>query len=165
MEIKIPSIELISVDKLTVDGKNPNKMTTKQKEALRENFKRYGFIVPLITNKEYLIADGEHRLEIAIEEGMTEVPVIALQVNDVDRRIIRQVLNKLRGTHEFELDIQEYKYITENNALTDLSVLLAESENALKTLVDYKRDMPMFKEKEINFIKTEKKCPKCGYEW
>lgn len=54
-QISIPSIELVEVEKLKVDGKNPNKMSERQKEALAKNFKKFGFIVPIITNKDYLI--------------------------------------------------------------------------------------------------------------
>jgi len=66
--------EVVAIDKLKTDGDNPNVMTKKQKEALRKNIEKFGFIIPIITNKDYLIADGEQRYEIAKEMGLKEVP-------------------------------------------------------------------------------------------
>ncbi|MEW6295943.1 MAG: ParB N-terminal domain-containing protein [Candidatus Diapherotrites archaeon] len=102
-------MELVNVNLLKVDGRNPNRMMSTQKKALKKNIKEFGFIVPIITNKDLLIADGEQRMNTAIELGMNEVPVIKLPLEDVDRRILRQVLNKLKGEHERELDYQEAK--------------------------------------------------------
>jgi len=61
--IKIPEIEMVDIEKFKTDGKNPNKMEPKQREALKKNFKKFGFIVPIVTNKDYVIADGEHSIE------------------------------------------------------------------------------------------------------
>ena len=41
------------------------------------------FIVPIITNKNYMIADGYHRWKAARDLNISEVPVIALDVNEV----------------------------------------------------------------------------------
>ncbi len=61
-----------------------------------------------ITNKDLLVADGEHRLRAAKELGMKRVSVVRLPLGEVDRRMIRQVMNKLRGEHDLFLDAEEY---------------------------------------------------------
>ena len=55
---------------------------------------------------------------------MTECSVIRLPVKDVDRRLLRQVLNKLRGKHNKELDSAEYLRILEQGEKEDLKALL-----------------------------------------
>jgi ParB-like chromosome segregation protein Spo0J len=72
---------------------------------------KYGFIVPIITNKDLLIADGEQRLQEAKAIGMKQVQIIRLPVEDVDRRLLRQVLNKLKGEHEPKADAEEFQRI------------------------------------------------------
>ena len=72
--VDVPVVENIKISLLKVDGANPNKMETKQFEALKENIKKYGFLHPVITNKDYLIADGEHRFLAAQELGSGSVP-------------------------------------------------------------------------------------------
>lgn len=81
MGIKIPSARMVKVERLKVDKQNPNVMTKAQLNALKENIKRYGFLVPIITNKSYVIADSEQRLTAAKELGINSVPVISLQVD------------------------------------------------------------------------------------
>jgi len=58
------------------------------------------------------------------ELGMTECSVIRLPVKDVDRRLLRQVLNKLKGKHYRELDSAEYLRILEQGEKEDLKALL-----------------------------------------
>ena len=62
---------------------------------------------------------------------MTEVSVIRLPVEDVDRRLLRQVLNKLKGEHQKELDQAEYKRIIEAGKEDDLKYLLMLSDDKL----------------------------------
>ena len=64
---------------------------------------------------------------------MTECSVIRLPVEDVDRRLLRQVLNKLRGEHLKELDAEEFKLIIEAGAEEDLKSLLALSDEKLQS--------------------------------
>lgn len=158
VEIVIPKIELIAIDKLKVDGKNPNKMTPGQKKALKANMKRFGFIVAIITNKHLLIADGQTRLEIAKELGMKKVPVIRLNVEEVDRRMLRQVLNKLKGEHDSELDAAEFKFLLEQNAMKDFDELIGDSD---KKLVQFMASVEKNQDGEDNLdIESSLEAPK-----
>jgi len=135
LDVEIPQAELVDVDRLQLDGDNPNKMKKNQLEALRSAIKRWGFIVPVITNRDLLVADGEQRLTVARELGMKQVPVIRLDVEDVDRRILRQILNKLKGHHIKELDQAEYERIIDLGREDDLKEYLLISDKDLeKTL-------------------------------
>ena len=132
MDVEVPQAELVDIDRLQLDGENPNKMKKNQLEALRKAIKRWGFIVPIVTNRDLLVADGEQRLNVAKELGMKQVPVIRLDVQDVDRRILRQILNKLKGQHVKELDLGEYERIIEAGGEDDLKEFLLISEADLE---------------------------------
>ena len=67
LEILVPEPEVVATSELKVDGKNPNKMSREQHDRLKASIKKFGFIVPIITNKDLLIADGEQRWIIAKE--------------------------------------------------------------------------------------------------
>lgn len=123
--IPIPKRELVDINSLSVDGENPNLMTKKQREALKQSILRWGFIIPIITNKNLLISDGEQKWEVAKDLKMPQVPIIRLPLKDVDRRILRQVLNKLRGKHDIIKDALEFKLIDEKGAFKDLQTLIA----------------------------------------
>ena len=128
-QIIIPMTEIVDISTLSVDQKNPNRMTKEQHERLATSIKKWGFIVPIITNKDLLIADGEQRWTVAKSLGMSQVLVIRLPVEEVDRRLLRQVLNKLRGGHELLLDAEEFEAIIDLGHKDDLKYLLDLSDN------------------------------------
>jgi DNA modification methylase len=130
-EITIPSAETVNITELKTDGKNPNRMSKEQHERLATSIKKYGFIVPIITNKDLLIADGEQRWTVAKSLGMKQVSVIRLPVEDVDRRLLRQVLNKLKGEHELLLDAAEFEQIIGAGREDELKYLLDLSDEDL----------------------------------
>jgi hypothetical protein len=86
---------------------------------------KYGWAYPIITNKDGFYADGEQRAEICLKNNEFFAPVLRLPVSDVDRRMLRQILNKLRGRHNKELDVAEYMRIMEQGEKDCLSTLLA----------------------------------------
>jgi ParB-like chromosome segregation protein Spo0J len=131
-EIHIPPVELVDIALLKTDGQNPNRMSDKQHRALRQSIEKFGFIIPIITNKDLLIADGEQRLQEAKRLGMKQVQIVRLPVEDVDRRVLRQVLNKLKGEHDPKLDAQEFQRIMDAGGEEDLRKLLAISDQNLK---------------------------------
>jgi len=135
MSIVIPSAETVKVSDLKTDGENPNKMSKDQLERLKASIKKWGFIVPIITNKDLLIADGEQRYTAAKALEMSEVSVVRLPVEDVDRRLLRQVLNKLKGKHDKELDQFEYERIIQAGKEEDLKYYLIISDDKLKNLL------------------------------
>lgn len=139
--IKIPLTQIVKVSLLKIDKKNPNVMTKSQLDSLKKGMKRFGFLTPIITNKDYLIADGEHRYKAAKALGMKEVPVIALPVNEVNRRILRQVLNKLRGEHGKDKDVDEFRFLMENDSLGLLADLMDAKENDFLTFIDDSKDV------------------------
>jgi len=112
-EIQIPMSERVRLEDLKFDGCNPNRLSREGMERLKASIRRWGDIVPIVTNKDLLVADGEQRALAMKELGMTECSVIRLPVEDVDRRLLRQVLNKLRGEHLKELDAEEFRIIVD----------------------------------------------------
>ena len=63
---------------------------------------------------------------------MPNVLVIRLPVEDVDRRLLRQVLNKLRGEHELLLDAEEFDKIIADGREDDLKYLLDLNDSKLE---------------------------------
>jgi len=143
MSIVIPAAETVKISDVKTDGQNPNKMSKEQLERLKTSIKKWGFIVPIITNKDLLIADGEQRYTAAKALGMAEVSVIRLPVEDVDRRLLRQVLNKLRGKHDPELDRAEYERIIEAGKEEELKYLVMVSNEKLKNLLSEEKGITL----------------------
>jgi ParB-like chromosome segregation protein Spo0J len=135
-EIPIPMSERVKISDLKFDNDNPNRMSLAQLDRLKASIKKWGDIVPVVTNNELLVADGAQRVTAMKELRMTECSVIRLPVKDVDRRLLRQVLNKLRGKHNKELDSAEYLRIIEDGEKEDLKALLESVGEKLPIEVD-----------------------------
>ena len=134
----VPLIEDIRL--LKSDEQNPNRTTVKQREQIWKSLSKYGWTYPLITNSDGVLADGEQRAEVLRDHGEFFAPVLRLPVSDVDRRMLRQILNKLRGTHNRELDAAEFKRIAELGEKEDLKLLLASVGERLPDDFEGKRD-------------------------
>ncbi len=46
-----------------------------ERDELRENIRQHGVIVPIKVDEQDNVLDGHHRLEIAVELGLTDIPV------------------------------------------------------------------------------------------
>ena len=126
--IKVPDAYLPLLEDirlLTADQNNPNRTTIKQQEQIWTSLQKYGWTYPILTNKNGVLVDGEQRTEICKQHGEFFAPVLRLPVTDVDRRMLRQILNKLKGKHNKELDAAEYMRIIEQGEKDCLKVLLA----------------------------------------
>ena len=78
--------------------------------------------------------------------GFQLVSVIRLPVKDVDRRLLRQVLNKLRGKHSKEMDSAEYLRIIDEGEKEKLKLFLQSVGEKLPIEID---------EQEVSFSVPE----------
>jgi hypothetical protein len=125
--LRVPDVYLPLLEDLRLlksDSQNPNRTTIKQQEQIWTSLQKYGWAYPIVTNKDGVYLDGEQRGDICKQHGEFWVPVLRLPVSDVDRRMLRQILNKLRGKHNRELDGAEYLRIIEMGEKEPLKALL-----------------------------------------
>jgi hypothetical protein len=125
--IKVPDAYLPLLEdlrNLKTDSCNPNRMSIRQHEQVWASLQKYGWTYPIIVNKEGVFCDGDQRAEVCRQHGEYFVPVLRLPVSDVDRRLLRQILNKLKGKHNRELDGAEYIRILEQGEKEPLKALL-----------------------------------------
>ena len=133
-EAYLPLLEDIRL--LELDQTNPNRTTIKQQEQIWNSLQKYGWTYPILTNKDGTLVDGEQRTQICLQHNEFFAPVLRLPVSDVDRRMLRQILNKLKGKHNKELDVAEYIRIIEKGEKEDLKTLLESVGERLPEDVD-----------------------------
>jgi hypothetical protein len=125
--IKVPDAYLPLIEDirlLELDQTNPNRTTINQQDQIWNSLQKYGWTYPILTNKNGALLDGEQRTQVCLQHDEFYAPVLRLPVNDVDRRMLRQILNKLKGKHNKELDAAEYMRIIEQGEKDSLKVLL-----------------------------------------
>ena len=82
---------------------------------------------------------ASRELKSASQHGEFFAPVLRLPVSDVDRRMLRQILNKLKGKHNKELDEAEYIRILQQGEKEDLKALLESVGEKLPQELDEQR--------------------------
>lgn len=92
------TIRIISIADLKPYDNNP-RFNSEAVDVVAESIKEFGFKVPIIIDKNYVIVAGHTRLKAATKLGLDSVPcVIADDLNDEQLKAFRLVDNK---THEF----------------------------------------------------------------
>ena len=121
--VKIPKIELVSIDDLVPYEKNP-RVNDSAVDVVAKSIKEYGFKVPIIVDKDNVIIAGHTRFKAANKLGLKVVPVIrALDLSDEQVKAFRIMDNK---SGEFanwnydllNLEIEDLKKINFNIDLT-----------------------------------------------
>tara|TARA_R110000824_G_scaffold93695_3_gene226534 strand:- start:1872 stop:2474 length:603 start_codon:yes stop_codon:yes gene_type:complete len=118
-------LQKINVEEIKFDKTNPNEMSDEQMRALKMGMEKYGYLVPVILNENMQILDGEHRLKVYQELGQKTIPAYVIKTDKVGGKILRQVMNKLRGEHDIHLDTMEFKHIVNADQLEEFAELLA----------------------------------------
>ncbi len=151
--VKFFEVIKVKIKDIKLDDTNPNEMSDIKREALRTTIKKFGFLEPVVINKDMMMVDGEHRLQILKEEGETEITAIKINVSDIDKKIIRQTMNKLRGVHNPRDDIEDLIRISKEVSLQDMSKYLGMEE---KNLGDFLESVNQVPESFLSLMAEEK---------
>ena len=135
-------IDTVAPDTLEVDGDNPNEQSDEMFGLLCENMRQKGWLGNhIICDTDGLIADGEHRWRAAQEIGLEEVPVKFYDIDDSERRLWRQELNKISGEHDTKRDALEYDYLLDSGKSDEVNDLVnATGEDLDELLQEIKVD-------------------------
>lgn len=102
------AVQYVSLDSLQASTYNPRVHNADQAAQLKESIKKFGLIDPIIVNsapeRANIIIGGHFRAEVAKELGMVNVPVVFVNVPDIEReKELNLRLNK--NTGEFNLEL------------------------------------------------------------
>lgn len=129
-------IQEIEVARIRSDGKNPNRMREEQFRGLVQHIRDNGILNPVIVTESMLLADGEHRVKAAKELGLATVPGRIIPDDDRLRRLLRQAMNKIHGTHDEALDAEEFKALIDEDGIVELAAYLGEDSGDLLKVLD-----------------------------
>lgn len=102
------TVEYISTGVLKATEYNPRTHTNEQKGQLKESIKKFGLVDPIICNKSIerlnIVIGGHFRLKVAMEMGIKEIPVVYVDIPDVEKEKELNIrLNKNTGQWDLEL--------------------------------------------------------------
>lgn len=104
-DLKITYVPIGSLKPTTY---NPRKWSEAQINALKESISRFGLVDPIVCNsaqdRENIVIGGHFRLKVATELGHTKMPVVYVNIPDLEKEKELNVrLNKNLGEFDFNL--------------------------------------------------------------
>jgi len=101
-------VQYVPISELKPAAYNPRKWDKETTNQLSESLKRYGCVDPLIANsadnRKNIVIGGHFRLHVAKQLGYTEIPVVYLNLPDIEKEKELNIrLNRNLG--EFDLDL------------------------------------------------------------
>ena len=161
--------KLVPIGEIKLNPKNPNKHTDEQIELLAYIFGKQGWRNPITISKTSgLVVKGEGRLLAAKLRNMEKVPVEYQYYESESQELADLIADN---------KIAEFSFIDEEalrDILLDIEDLdreitgyeLSDIEQIINIYDDEKSQSPNeFQKYDEDNIKTDKICPKCGYEW
>lgn len=104
------TIKIVSVpiNELKPSTYNPREWDDVQKDHLTESIERFGFVDPILVNgskkRKNIVIGGHFRLKIAQEIGLKNVPVVYLDIPDVEQeKELNLRLNRNTGSWNYDL--------------------------------------------------------------
>src|SRR3989344_2263898 len=116
-----PNLEIVQVpiEQLNPAAYNPRRWDTETAEQLKESIRRFGIVDPIIANsapnRKNVIICGHFRWSMAKELGLTQIPVVFLNIPDIEKeKELNLRLNKNIGEFDWNL-LAEFneKFLTE----------------------------------------------------
>ena len=112
--------------------KNAKKHPKKQVEQVAASIKEFGFNQPLVVDRNGVVIVGHGRLEAAKILGMTDVPVIEVDLTEEQAKAYRLADNKLNESEwDMKLAVDELKELSEEMAVLtgfDIDLLIEPDE-------------------------------------
>lgn len=102
------SIVSVSPQDLKPATYNPRQWDNFQAEQLKESLTRFGFVDPILVNgaknRKNIVIGGHFRLKTALDLGFKEVPVVYLDIPDVEKeKELNLRLNRNTGSWDYDL--------------------------------------------------------------
>ena len=159
-------IEIKSISDIKANSYNPNVIDEKRFKALVENIKKFGFLSPILIDRDNTIIDGAHRLRAAQEAGLKEIQcVICEGAEDIKnyRKLLTLSMNNLRGENDegkFEDVIKELGFDMD---YLDIEKYTGFDVNEITDIIQNNSSVKFDENKNDAQDQPLQKCPKCGF--
>ena len=162
-------MELWPVERLVPYERNARTHSAEQVAQIAASIREFGFTNPILVDGKDGIIAGHGRLMAAKDLGLSEVPVVVLDhLTEAQKRAYVLADNKLALNAGWDISLLQQEVTALNLADFDLS-LLGWSEDEIAGMLDPEgidgAEAPDEFAEVNDDIKTDHRCPSCGYEW
>jgi len=152
------SIQQVKIGDLKPSEYNPRSWNEDTTEQLTESIKRFGLVDPILVNgslqRKNIVIGGHFRLKVAKDLGLTEVPVVYLDIPEEEKeRELNLRLNKNQGDWDWDL-LSEF----DESLLDDIGFSSEELDSIFDIDVDEPENFDLEKElKKLDIKKVKAK--------
>lgn len=139
-----PEVLKVPLTMLVPNSWNPNEMDPDDYQKARISIRRFGFIDPITVRHHedgvrLQIIDGEHRWKAAVDEGLHEVLVTVIDVDDADAEQLTFILNELRGKPNPQKLTALVRDLASKRSMAELEAVLPLRRQQLAAMVAERR--------------------------
>lgn len=147
-------IQTIKISELKAAVYNPRKWSEEATEQLAESIRKYGLVDPILVNgaakRKNIVIGGHFRLKVAKDLGYKEVPVVYVDIADIQREKELNIrLNKNLGDWDYEL-LAKF----DESLLTDIGFTSEELDEVFDLNIE--EDQPFNLSKELEKLDIKK---------
>jgi ParB-like chromosome segregation protein Spo0J len=110
----------VPIGKLKPAAYNPRHFSDEEMASLMRSLREFGFVDPIIANKDGTVIGGHQRLKAAQLAGIETVPVIYVRLTKTKEKALNLALNRIGG----EWDEAKLRTLLEELAGTELDIEL-----------------------------------------
>ncbi len=133
-DVKIVSV---AIGDLKPSPYNPREISGHDFDALKRSLSEFGFVDPVIANRDNTIIGGHQRVEAAKALGITTVPVVYVDLPKEKAKVLNLALNRISG--EWDKDKLKELLVELNNLSVDLS-LTGFTDDEVSALLDFTKE-------------------------
>ena len=107
-EPAIAELEIVYLDpsELKVDEGNPRTLKPEAAGKLKRGMEHFGLVEPLVLNRRTgTLISGHQRRALALELGLSSVPVALVDLDDDEAKALGLLLNNLNAQGEWDLEL------------------------------------------------------------
>lgn len=90
-------VQEIKVSELKPSAYNPREITEKDFSSLKKSIQEFGFVEPVVINKEKGIIGGHMRVKAAQELSMETIPCVTVDLPPEREKLLNLALNRISG--------------------------------------------------------------------
>lgn len=161
------NIQKIEIQKLIPATYNPRKDLKPEDEEykkIKKSILEFGYLNPLIINKDMTVIGGHQRLKVLQELEYREVECIIVDLDKTKEKALNIALNKISG--EWDYQKLEILFNELNNSDINLSVTGFDDNEINKIIKETEEIISENAEVDLQEFGDKKfqcQCPKCGF--
>ncbi len=100
------NIQKIRIEDLIPAAYNPRKdlsVSDLEYQKIRTSIATFGYVDPIIVNRDYTIIGGHQRIKVLRDLGYTEVDCVVVDIDKEHEKSLNIALNKISGEWDMEL--------------------------------------------------------------